>query len=153
MGFCQPLDLVESISKVKEYHQDGVQDDMKEIVIRLSMNRIDPDKETSTVEHEKGKKDPDAIKVKNDSLTPQSISSVKGDVKLLTEYEPDILSSILVNIGGGRKVSISELIIDQEQAHEMLWNDEMLKDAGYFVYGKVSGRRWCCHSLSQFRNS
>lgn len=137
-GFYQPLDLIGSISKVKEYQQDRVQDDMKEIVIRLSMNRIDPDKETSTIEREKGNKDPNSIKVKNDSLTPQSISSVKGVVKLLTEYEPDILSSILINVGGGRKVPIAELIINQERAHEMLWNDEMLKDTGYFVYGKVA---------------
>lgn len=137
-GFYQPLDLVESINKVKEYQQDGVQNDMKEIVIRLSMNRIDPDKETSTIEREKGKKDPNNIKVKNDSLTPQSISSVKGAVKLLTEYEPDILSSILINVGGGRKVPISDLIVDQDQAHKILWNDDIMNNVGYFVYGKVA---------------
>ncbi|OIJ13365.1 hypothetical protein BKP35_09015 [Anaerobacillus arseniciselenatis] len=137
-GFYQPLDLVQSISKVKEYQQNGVLDEMKETIIRLSMGRIDPDKETSTVESEKGKKDKDAVKVKNDTLTPQSISSVKGVVKLLTEFEPDVLSSILINVGGGRKVPISDLIIDQEQAHKMLWNDEMLKNVGYFVYGKVA---------------
>lgn len=137
-GFYQPLDLVQSISKVKEYHQDGVQENMKEVLIRLSMGRIDPDKETSTGEREKGKKDTNEVKVKNDSLTPQTISSVKGVVKLLTEFEPDVLSSILINVGGGRKLPISDLIINQEQAHEMLWKDEMLKNVGYFVYGKVA---------------
>lgn len=59
-------------------------------------------------------------------------------MKLLTEYEPDILSSIIVNVGGGRKVPISQLIDDQEQAHDMLWNDESYKDVGYFIHGKVA---------------
>jgi hypothetical protein len=136
-GFYQPLDLVESIDKVREYQRDGLQDEMKEILIRLNMGRIDPDKETSTIEREKGKKDTNAVKVSNDSLTPQSVSSVKGVVKLLTEYEPDVLSSILINLGGGKKLPLSELIVNQEQAHEQLWNDNVLKDAGYFVYGKV----------------
>jgi hypothetical protein len=137
-GFYQPLDFMESINKVKEYQQQGILNDIKEIVIRLSMNRIDPDKEKSSVEREKGKKDPNELKVKNDSLTPQLITSVKGVVKLLTEFEPDILSSIIINVGGGRKVPISEIIINQEQAHEMLWKDELLKDVGYFVFGKVA---------------
>jgi hypothetical protein len=59
-------------------------------------------------------------------------------VKLLTEYEPDVLSSILINLGGGKKLPLTELIVNQEQAHEQLWNDNVLKDAGYFVYGKIS---------------
>lgn len=136
-GFYQPLDLIESIDKVREYQRDGLQDEMKEILIRLNMGRIDPDKEASTIEREKGKKDTSGVKVSNDSLTPQSVSSVKGIVKLLTEYEPDVLSSILINLGGGKKMPLSELILNQEQAHEQLWNDCVLKDVGYFVYGKV----------------
>jgi hypothetical protein len=55
---------------------------MKEILIRLNMRRIDPDKDTSPIEREKGKKESNGIKVSNDSLTPQSVSSVKGIVKL-----------------------------------------------------------------------
>jgi hypothetical protein len=77
-GFFRQLDLVETISKIGEYQADVQQNGMNEILIRLSMNGIDPDRESSTVEREKGTKDPDALKVKNETLTPQSISSVKG---------------------------------------------------------------------------
>ncbi|MGY3716076.1 hypothetical protein ACWE42_11175 [Sutcliffiella cohnii] len=136
-GFYQQLDLIESISKVKQYQEDGVHSN-KEIIIRLSMNRIDPDREVAGVEREKGKKENQEPKVKNESLTPNSITSVKGVVKLLTEYEPDVLSSILINVGGGRKVNLSELVVDQKTAHRLLWQEEGLKDVGYFIYGKVS---------------
>lgn len=137
-GFYKSLDLVGSIKKVKEYQSEGFLSEAKEVVIRLSMNRIDPDKETSTIEREKKKKDTEKVKVKNDNITPQTISSVKGVVKLLTEYEPDILSSVLINVGGGRKIPISEIITDQEQAHNLLWEEKTHKDIGYFVYGTVS---------------
>lgn len=135
-GFFRQLDLVETISKISEYHADVQQNGMNEILIRLSMNGIDPDRESSTVEREKGKKDPDILKVKNETLTPQSISSVKGVIKLVTENEPDILSSILINIGGGNKVSLNELILSQNEAHKKLWGNGLHK-IGYFVYGKV----------------
>ncbi len=137
-GFYQPLDLVESIQKVRQFHDNGIPGGLKEIIIRLSMNRIDPDKQTKTVEREVNNKKEENLKVKNDSLTPQSISSVKGAMKLLTEYEPDILSSILINVGSGRKIPLSSLMLNQEQAHTQLWNDELFKDVGYFVYGKVT---------------
>ncbi|MEQ2527613.1 hypothetical protein WMO40_12955 [Bacillaceae bacterium CLA-AA-H227] len=137
-GFYQRLDLVESISKVKEYQAEVLNKGVKEIVIRLSMSGLDPDKEKNTTEREQSEKTKKEVKLKNENLTPQSISSVKGVVKLLTEYEPDILSSILVNVGGGRKVPISELVVNQEQAHELLWNDNVLQNVGYFVYGKVT---------------
>ncbi|MCM3402946.1 hypothetical protein [Cytobacillus oceanisediminis] len=129
-GFFKLLNMIESITKVKEYQEEGIHNDMKEIVIRLSMSRIDPDRETSAVEREKGSRDPAALKVKNDSLTPQSISSVKGVVKLLTEYEPDILASILINAGGGNKVPLSDIIVNQEDAHEILWNDSTINNVG-----------------------
>lgn len=135
-GFFRQLDLVETISKISEYHADVQQNGMNEILIRLSMNGIDPDRESSTVEREKEKKNTDILKVKNETLTPQSISSVKGVIKLVTENEPDILSSILINIGGGNKVSLNELILSQNEAHKKLWGDGLHK-IGYFVYGKV----------------
>lgn len=135
-GFFRQLDLVETISKISEYHADVQQNGMNEILIRLSMNGIDPDRESSTVEREKEKKNPDILKVKNETLTPQSISSVKGVIKLVTENEPDILSSILINIGRGNKVSLNELILSQNEAHKKLWGDGLHK-IGYFVYGKV----------------
>jgi len=137
-GFYEPLDLVGSIKKVKEYQDDKLQENMNEIVIRLSMNRIDPDREVATVEREKREKKPNELKVKNENLTPQTISSVKGVVKLLTEHEPDILSSILINVGGGHKVPLSQIIVNQDEAHKILWEDKMLKNVDYFVYGRVA---------------
>ncbi|WP_214483766.1 hypothetical protein [Bacillus sp. SM2101] len=137
-GFYEPLDLLESVAKVKEYQED-LGDNMNETLIRLNMNRIDPDHESKAVERGKKDKKDDStkIKVKQDNDTPASISSVKSVVKLITEYEPDILASILVNVGGGYKIPISELVVKHIDAHKMLWEDRVF-DVGYFVYGKVA---------------
>lgn len=138
-GFYEPLECVDAIKKVKEY-QDAIlnKEGVKETVIRLNMNRIDPDYETRTIELER-KSDSDKeekVKVKDDKENPESVGSVKGIVKLMTSYEPDTLATILFNIGGGRKIPLSSLIVDQKEAHRLLWTGEMLH-VGYFVHGVI----------------
>ncbi|MFS1519508.1 hypothetical protein V1503_24075 [Bacillus sp. SCS-151] len=137
-GFYEPLDLIDSIKKVGEYQEDILDKGMKETVVRLSMNRIDPDYEPNSIEREKkNSREEKEVKVKGDNETPKNISSVKSVVKLLTSYEPDILASILINVGGGMKIPLSSVVINQERAHNMLWSDETIPKLGYFVYGKI----------------
>lgn len=138
-GFSKPLTFVESIKKVGEYQDDLLDNGISETLVRLNLNKIDPDYERRLVEkdeNEKKKKDPNKIKVKQESDTPASIGSLKSVVKLMTSYEPDILSGIIVNIKG-KKIPISSIIIDQEKAHNLLWNDRLIPNIGYFVYGEV----------------
>ncbi|MGN7299460.1 hypothetical protein ACTHPV_19975 [Ferdinandcohnia sp. SAFN-114] len=100
---------------------------------------MDPFYESKEVEkdtEQKKKKDPSEVKIKQDNETPASIGSLKSVVKLLTSYEPDILSGILVNVKG-KKVPISSIIVDQVKAHELLWANELIDNSGYFVYGTV----------------
>lgn len=138
-GFYQPLNCIESIEKVAEYQQSILDANAREIVIRLSMTRIDPEYEPRKIDKEPDKKkDEEKVKTKNDNDNPSSIGSVKSVVKLMTSYEPDMLASILLNVGGGKKVPLSEVIISQERAHQLLWSGETIKNIGYFVYGKIS---------------
>lgn len=137
-GFYERLDILECVNKTKEY-QTQMSDSLSETIIRLSMNRIDPDYQSKTIEREtkEEKNEEKKVKLKNETETPQSISSVKGEVKLLTEYEPDLLATILINVGNGRKIPISELIVNQQDAHHLLWLDRTLPKVGYFVYGLI----------------
>lgn len=138
-GFYRTLDFVESVKKVEEYQGDLLEKGMKETILRINLNRLDPEYESKTVEKDASKeqkKDPSEIKVKQTNETPASISSLKSIVKLMTSYEPDVLSSILVNIKG-QKVPISSLIVDQEKAHELIWSEAILPNTSYFIYGEV----------------
>lgn len=138
-GFYKPLSFEESIQKVKEYQQELLDQGVKENIIRLNLNKLDPDYVKSEVDREEKEKrvnDPTEIKIKQDAETPASISSLKSVVKLFSTYEPDILSSILVNIKG-KKIPISQLILSTEQAHNLLWNGESIDKLNYFVYGTV----------------
>ncbi|MDC3424393.1 hypothetical protein NC797_07715 [Aquibacillus sp. 3ASR75-11] len=138
-GFYKPLTFVESVKKVEEYQGDLLDKGMKETLVRINLNKLDPDYESKVAEREqsdKKKQDPSEVKIKQDNETPSSISSLKSIVKLMVSYEPDVLSSILVNVKG-QKVPISSLIVDQEKAHNLLWKEEMLPKVGYFVYGVV----------------
>jgi len=138
-GFFKPLDFIDSIKKVEEYQNELLDKGMKETIIRINLSKLDPFYESKEVEKDtesKKKKDPSEVKIKQDNETPASIGSLKSVVKLLTSYEPDILSGILVNIKG-KKVPISSIIVDQVKAHELLWADELIDNSGYFVYGTV----------------
>lgn len=138
-GFYKPLDFFESVNKVREYQEELlVEDGIKEQIIRLNMGKIDPDYESRpTTDREPKKKDETEVKVKKDTQTPQSIGSVKSVAKLMTSYEPDILSSILINIGSGRRIPITQLILNQTQAADKVWGDTLIHNTGYFVYGTV----------------
>jgi len=136
-GFAKPLDPISSLKKVKQYQQVISEEEHKDFTIRLNMSRIDPDYESNTAEREKKEnKNKNEVKVKNDNKTPQSISSVKSVIKLLTDYEPDILSQIKINVGKNIKLPLSDVIIDQIQAQENAWIDEPPLHS-FFVYGRV----------------
>ncbi|RHW36069.1 hypothetical protein D1B31_18500 [Neobacillus notoginsengisoli] len=138
-GFARPLTFEESIKKVEEFQQSLMDKGIKEIVIRMNMNKIDPDYESKQIEREESEKKPkDAseVKIKQESTPPNSIGSLKAIVKLLTSYEPDTLASILVNVKG-KKVPISQLIISHDKAHELLWEDRTIPSLNYFVFGTV----------------
>lgn len=109
-GFARPLTFEESIKKVEEYQTDLMDKGIKEVVIKMNMNKIDPDyegKQVDRVEKDKKPKDPNEVKIKQESATPNSISSLKAVVKLLTSYEPDTLASILVKCEGKKNPSLT----------------------------------------------
>lgn len=138
-GFFKPLSFAETIEKVEEYQNDFLERGLKETIVRLNLNKIDPDYEPRTIEREENKDkktDTDKIKIKEKNETPASIGSLKSVVKLITSYEPDILSSILVNVKG-KKIPISSLIVNQEKAHDLLWNGGLIPNINYFVYGVI----------------
>lgn len=139
-GFAKPLNFQESVSKVGEYQSSIMENGIRQIVIRLSMNEIDPDFEKKTVERkslDKEKKtsdlNEDVLKVSKD--TPASIGSLKSVKKLFTTVSPDILAGILISVKG-QKIPISSLIRNYEEAHEALWNDET-EEVPYFIHGKI----------------
>lgn len=135
-GFYKPLNPIESIKKIKEYQSTLPKEN--EITIRLNMNSIDPDYESKPVEREKSDKphDDKEIKVKNHKETPQSISSVKAVVKLLSQYDLDLLSMFYINVGNNKKLPLSMLVLSQSDAHELNYREENIKN-GYFIYGTV----------------
>ncbi|PGT83275.1 hypothetical protein [Bacillus sp. AFS040349] len=139
-GFYKPLSFIDSIKKVEEYQEELLDQGIKETVIRVNFTKLDPDyvpKEVNKEEQpEKKKKATDDIKVKQESATPSTLSSLKSLVKLMTEYEPDVLSSVLVNVKG-KKIPLSHMIGDQAKIHQMLWDNEIIDKLGYFVYGTV----------------
>ncbi|MFT9493867.1 MULTISPECIES: hypothetical protein [Bacillota] len=138
-GFYKPLTFEESIQKVGEYQAELSDQGIKETVIRINLNKIDPDYEAKQVERneqEPKEKNPNEVKIKQDKAAPNSISSLKSVVKLLTSYEPDTLASILVNVKG-KKIPLSHIIISYEKAHELLWSGQAVEGLSYFVYGTI----------------
>jgi hypothetical protein len=139
-GFFAPMDMVNSIEKVKFYQNEYAEKGLSEIIIKLNMRKIDPDYSPKVIERDlsEKKKTDLQVKIKNDDPAPQSIQSVKSIVKLLTDYEPDVLASILISVGGGVKIPLPDIILDQQVAHNLIWEDDQIPSKiGYFVYGKV----------------
>lgn len=140
-GFAKKLSFQESVAKVGEYQQSLQEQGIREFVVRLDMNQMDPDYISRTIERgpsTNDKNEPDELDgeaLKEKKLTPQSISSIKTIKKLFTNVEPDILASIIISIHGN-KIPISKLICSCEEAHEALWRDDAL-DAPYFIHGVV----------------
>lgn len=127
--------------KVAEFQQEyaSLKQGLKENVIRLNLNKLDPDYEAKTVERGKKKEgpvNPNEVKVKQENTMPKSISSLKSLVKLINSYEPDVLATILINVKGN-KVPLSQIILSHEQAHELLWSNRIIDSFSYFVYGTV----------------
>jgi hypothetical protein len=139
-GFFKPLSFEESLEKVEEYQTELLDHGIKETIIKLNLSKIDPDydggKKADKDESEKKKKDPNEIKIKQESSTPNSIGSLKAVVKLFSTYEPDMLASILVSVKG-KKVPISQLILSYEKAHELLWSGQAIDSFSYFVFGTI----------------
>ena len=99
-----------------------------------------PDFEKKTIEREekeKKAKDPNEVKIKQESSTPNSISTLKAIVKLLTSYEPDTLATILVSVKG-RKIPLSQIVISHDKAHELAWSGLADDSLSYFVYGRIN---------------
>lgn len=139
-GFAKPLSFEESIQKVGEYQSTLLESGIKENVIRLSLHTLDPDYIKKEIEREQKDddkhKNPSEIKVKQDSEVPNTIGSLKAVVKLLTQNEPDILSSILINVKG-KKIPLSQILVSPKKAHELLWSGQPLENINYFVYGTI----------------
>ncbi|MFC0476963.1 hypothetical protein ACFFHF_17300 [Robertmurraya beringensis] len=139
-GFFKILTFEESIAKVNEYQDELLDKGFPETIIRLNMAQLDPDYQKKVVEKEESQqkkvKDPNEIKVKQESTTPNSISTLKAVVKLLTLYEPDTLATILVSVKG-RKIPLSKIVVSSERAHELAWSGEADDTLSYFVYGTI----------------
>lgn len=142
-GFAKKLSFQESVAKVSEYQASLREQGIREFIVKLNMNSIDPDFESKAVERDNNKDDEpkekselDDKSLKESPGTPQSISSLKSVKKLFTTVEPDLLASIIVSVKGGKRIPISELIRHYTIAHEALWDMKTL-DVPYFIHGKI----------------
>ena len=138
-GFYEPLDIVSAINKTAEYQPTILNSkSVPKHIITLNLRRLDPDyeKRESGV-REKKSKDDEEVKVKDTPDQPGTISSMKGIVKLLTSYEPDILASIYINTHS-RKLPLSNVVLSPDKAYETLWEGQPIPDFPYFIYGKIS---------------
>ncbi|TYS60549.1 hypothetical protein FZD47_20265 [Bacillus infantis] len=137
-GFFQKLTFEQSISKVTQFQQAFKDQGIQDVLVRLNLNAIDPDYVPKPMEREPKEKalEEKSFKIKNENETPQSISSLKAIKKLITNYEPDILASIVLSIKGQR-VAISELIKAEADAHAKLWAGELNSNLPYFIHGKI----------------
>ena len=138
-GFFSPLDVVGAINKVAEYQQVVMDSpSVPKHVVTLNLKKLDPDLMSKTVEkkEKKEEEEEDVLKAKAENKTPSTINTLKGIVKLLSGYEPDILASIYFNVGG-RKLPMSEVILSPIRAYDMLWEDRTIRGMQYFIYGKV----------------
>lgn len=138
-GFYRKMSFEETVNKVNEYQKDLQEHGVKEIVIRLNMNGIDPDIQKKEVEREEKtsqQKDLAEVKVKQESSTPNTLGSLKAVTKLISQNSPDILASIIISVKGN-KIPISELISSVEDAHQNLWDGKTYENTPYFVHGTI----------------
>lgn len=139
-GFAKKLSFQQTVEKVGEYQAIMSQQDVRELLVRLNMNGIDPDIEKRTIERTPKEEDSEPKEISKDILrdeqpAPQSISSLRSIKKLFTTVEPDVLASIIVAVKG-KKIPISELISCYKEAHIALWEGETL-NVPYFIHGTV----------------
>ncbi|MEK5071745.1 hypothetical protein [Sporosarcina sp. FSL K6-1508] len=140
-GFAKKLTFQETVAKVSEYQVSLREQGIREFVVRLNLNSIDPDIESRTIERntkekeEKEKDELDEDALKETEPTPQSIGSLRSVKKLFTTVEPDLLASIIVSVKGVR-IPISELIRHHDLAHNALWEGNTL-EVPYFIHGRI----------------
>lgn len=140
-GFAKKLSFQESVAKVSEYQTSIKEQGIREFVVRLNMDSLDPDYKTKVVERkqsEPNEREPDELgedALKEEKATPKSIGSLKSVKKLFTTVEPDLLASIIVTTKG-KYIPISELIRAYDSAHTALWEDEII-DVPYFIHGVI----------------
>lgn len=135
--FARTLGFEESIVKVHELQKDFIEKKVDPIIIRVNLNRIDPDYEARPVEREQKPFDPSKIIVKQDSSNAtKSISSLKSIVKLMELNQPDLLASVFLTIKGNR-LPLTELIITPDKAFELLYQNKLLEKTPYFIYGTI----------------
>lgn len=139
-GFSRKLSFEETVAKVSQYQSTLQSQGVREFVVRLNLNAIDPDYEARTVERnpsdkEKSSDELESPALKEESETPKTISSLRAVKKLFTTVEPDLLASIIVSVKG-TKIPISALIQSCSNAHAALWKDTTL-DMPYFIHGKI----------------
>lgn len=140
-GFAKKLTFQQTVAKVSEYQTSLREQGIREFVVRLNLNSIDPDFEPKEVNREPSEKDEkdkpelDEKVLKESKPTPSSIGSLKSVKKLFTTVEPDLLASILVSVKG-TKIPISELIRSNQDAHIALWENRS-PDLPYFIHGRV----------------
>lgn len=140
-GFARKLTFQETVAKVDEYQTFFQGQGIREFVVRLNMNKIDPDYEPREVdrtpkdkeEEKPGELESDALKEENS--TPQSISSLRSVKKLFMTVEPDLLASIIIAVNG-KRIPISELIRHYDAAHIALWDEQTLA-VPYFIHGRI----------------
>lgn len=138
-GFARKLTFQESVAKVTEYQASLREQGVREFVVRLNLNSIDPDYEAKEVNREPGepkeKEELESKALKETKPTPSSIGSLKSVKKLFTTVEPDLLASIIVSVGA-TKIPISELIRSNKDAHIALWQNKTL-NLPYFIHGRI----------------
>ncbi|WP_066297790.1 DUF7828 domain-containing protein [Bacillus sp. FJAT-29937] len=135
-AFARPLTFEESLNKVQELQTEFIEKNIPPVMIRLNLNRIDPDYEPRSVDREQKPFDPTKVVVKGNSSTTSSISSLKAIVKLIELNQPDLLASVMLTIKG-KKIPLTELIITPEEAFDLLWKNQLHDTVPYFVYGTI----------------
>lgn len=136
-AFASPLTFTESVGKVMQLQKEIISQ-VEPIVIRLSLNKLDPDY-TAQDRSRSGEQEVTArtLKVPNDGpKQPKTLTTLKGLKKLFLSGEPDLLASVIVSINGF-KIPIGELIVDQATAHGKVMSN-MALDVPYFVHGTIT---------------
>jgi len=112
-GFSKKLTFQESVAKVSEYQTSLREQGIREFVVRLNLNSIDPDIVAKVNENEpkekeqKEKEELDSEALKENKPTPQSIGSLRSVKKLFTTVEPDLLAQSSFQLKGNVFLSLS----------------------------------------------
>lgn len=139
--YVSARDFKNTLSLVTTFQKENISQNVRDHVIQLNLNKLDPDYTARGIERSGAASEADVDELDKDKLkepttTPKSISSLKTLTKLFKTTEPDLLASIIINVKGN-KIPISELICSAEEAHDTLWGDHIY-EVQYFVHGVIS---------------